>query len=407
MTTTINASNSGSGGLIQTADASGILALQTAGTTAVTVDTSQNVGVGTASPAYKLDVQSTASTGAPLLANFQAAGGDVQLYVQNGTVKTQLTADATNSASIVGSFSAHPLVFRTSNTERMRITVVGYVGIGTSSPAALLHVGTLNGTGSINGYTKFALEATDYAVATWKSPAANFSQIIFTDTTNTSLGGINYFNSTNATPNAMAFLTANAERMRITSAGYVGIGTSSPTQTLMLGSGYIQTGQGVGGGGGVRFPYSSDASGRTWRARSDITGYGDFGLEQSTSQTGDTYATRLLITQAGVLQFNSGYGSAATAYGCRVWCQYNQSATIIGAGNVSSITIITTGDVRLNFATALVDANYSAVATTNESGGGPKWCNSTQPSTTDIRIVTFNADQSKGWFEYNSVAVFR
>ena len=43
MTTTINASNSGSGGLVQTADASGILALQTAGTTAVTIDASQNV----------------------------------------------------------------------------------------------------------------------------------------------------------------------------------------------------------------------------------------------------------------------------------------------------------------------------------------------------------------------------
>jgi len=43
MTTTINASNSGSGGLVQTADASGVLALQTAGVTAVTVDASQNV----------------------------------------------------------------------------------------------------------------------------------------------------------------------------------------------------------------------------------------------------------------------------------------------------------------------------------------------------------------------------
>jgi hypothetical protein len=79
----------------------------------------------------------------------------------------------------------------------------------------------------------------------------------------------------------------------------------------------------------------------------------------------------------------------------------------VGAGNVTSISIITTGDVRLNFATAMPDNNYSAVATTNESGGQPKWCNSTQPSTTDIRIVTFNADQSKGWFEYNFVAVFR
>jgi hypothetical protein len=41
MTTTINASNSGSGGLVQTADASGVLALQTAGTTAVSISASQ------------------------------------------------------------------------------------------------------------------------------------------------------------------------------------------------------------------------------------------------------------------------------------------------------------------------------------------------------------------------------
>jgi hypothetical protein len=43
MTTTINASNSGSGGLVQTADASGVLALQTAGVTAVTISTAQAV----------------------------------------------------------------------------------------------------------------------------------------------------------------------------------------------------------------------------------------------------------------------------------------------------------------------------------------------------------------------------
>jgi hypothetical protein len=42
MPSSINASNSGSGGLISTADASGVLQLQTAGVTAVTVDTSQN-----------------------------------------------------------------------------------------------------------------------------------------------------------------------------------------------------------------------------------------------------------------------------------------------------------------------------------------------------------------------------
>ena len=41
MTTTLNASTAGAGGFIATSDNSGVLALQTAGTTAITVDTSQ------------------------------------------------------------------------------------------------------------------------------------------------------------------------------------------------------------------------------------------------------------------------------------------------------------------------------------------------------------------------------
>jgi hypothetical protein len=46
MASIINASTSGVGGVITTADNSGILNIQTAGTTAITVNASQNVGVG-------------------------------------------------------------------------------------------------------------------------------------------------------------------------------------------------------------------------------------------------------------------------------------------------------------------------------------------------------------------------
>jgi hypothetical protein len=59
MASSINASTSGAGGVITTADATGILNIQTAGTTAITVDASQNLAfakgftVGaTASPAF-------------------------------------------------------------------------------------------------------------------------------------------------------------------------------------------------------------------------------------------------------------------------------------------------------------------------------------------------------------------
>lgn len=62
MPSLINADNgvvSGSVGLKYSTDNSGVLALQTNGTTAVTVDTSQNVGIGTTTPGsgIRLDVQ--------------------------------------------------------------------------------------------------------------------------------------------------------------------------------------------------------------------------------------------------------------------------------------------------------------------------------------------------------------
>ena len=60
-------------------------------------------------------------------------------------------------------------------------------------------------------------------------------------------------------------------------------------------------------------------------------------------------------------QFNSGYGSSATAYGCRAWVNFNGTGTVAirASGNVSSITDNGTGDYTVNFTTAMVDANYA------------------------------------------------
>lgn len=71
----------------------------------------------------------------------------------------------------------------------------------------------------------------------------------------------------------------------------------------------------------------------------------------------------LNITTGQILQFNSGYGSVASAYGCRAWVNFNgqSSAAIRGSGNISSITVNGTGDWTLNFTTAMPDANYAAV----------------------------------------------
>jgi hypothetical protein len=71
--------------------------------------------------------------------------------------------------------------------------------------------------------------------------------------------------------------------------------------------------------------------------------------------------TNALSLTSGNLQFNSGYGSVATAYGCRAWVNFNGTGTpaIRASGNVTSLTDNGTGDYTINFTTAMPDANYS------------------------------------------------
>jgi hypothetical protein len=78
-------------------------------------------------------------------------------------------------------------------------------------------------------------------------------------------------------------------------------------------------------------------------------------------KTGSTPTTALALDTSGNLQMNSGYGSVATAYGCRAWVNFNGTGTVAirASGNVSSITDNGVGDYTVNFATAMPDANYA------------------------------------------------
>ena len=64
---------------------------------------------------------------------------------------------------------------------------------------------------------------------------------------------------------------------------------------------------------------------------------------------------------SGNFLMNSGYGSAATAYGCRAWVNFDGTGTVAinASGNVSSITDDGTGLYTINFTNAMPDANYA------------------------------------------------
>jgi hypothetical protein len=101
---------------------------------------------------------------------------------------------------------------------------------------------------------------------------------------------------------------------------------------------------------------------------------------------------------SGNLAFNSGYGSAAVAYGCRAWVNFNGTGAVAisASGNVSSITDNGTGDYTVNFTTALVDANFSAVVGIggdSTSAGNGAWAQRIRSRTTsNIRLWTVRPD---------------
>ena len=92
-----------------------------------------------------------------------------------------------------------------------------------------------------------------------------------------------------------------------------------------------------------------------------LTTFSSTGIDDNAS------ANALTIDSSSNLQFNSGYGSVATAYGCRAWVNFDGTGTVAirDSGNVSSITDNGTGDYTVNFTTNMPDTNYCVVA----SGG--------------------------------------
>jgi hypothetical protein len=153
MPSIISTKTSGGGGIAVTGDTSGVMELASAnGTTAVTIDASQNVGIGTASPAYKLDIQGNTngqfwSSIKNINAGASAIGG---WFFGNDTFSDVGAVFAGSSggggfggahAMNIGSWKAAPLTMFTNNTERMRISSAGDLAVGQTNTTSGSAVG--------------------------------------------------------------------------------------------------------------------------------------------------------------------------------------------------------------------------------------------------------------------------
>jgi hypothetical protein len=124
--------------------------------------------------------------------------------------------------------------------------------------------------------------------------------------------------------------------------------------------------------------------------------------------------TDALSVSSGNLQFNSGYGSVATAYGCRAWVNFNGTGTVAirASGNVSSITDNGTGNYTINFTNALPDANYTTVEGQKTGMGSPGGISNqvgfNTYSTTSVKVTCENSGNGVYTdLDYLTVAIFR
>lgn len=185
------------------APATNELAIRTNTAERVRIDSSGNVGIGTNSPSYELEVVDSSGDAfiSVVSPNVDEAGivfGDADLAARGGVIYDN---------------SDNSLAFRTStNTEKMRIDSSGNVGIGTTSPTKPLHI--LSTVAD-----QIVLEADSTTIGPnmiFKNTDGNLARIRTDDLENL------YFENG----------TVNTTRMTIDPSGNVGIGTTSPSAPL-------------------------------------------------------------------------------------------------------------------------------------------------------------------------------
>jgi hypothetical protein len=204
-----------------------------------------NVGIGTNSPITKLDVYGAQVLNRGVIqaldSTAQAAGTGAGLVLggfyspSQTTSGVQIKASKTNGTSSDYGFDMSFLTLQngTSNlTERMRIDSSGNVGIGTSSPAHVLHLAS--------SAPNLRIEDTDGGYADINVAAGSIE--LRSDQGNTQ-----------ATSTLKMFVDGS-EVMRIDSSGRVGIGTSSPDALL-----HVEAADGAVGGA-IRYTSTGVAS---------------------------------------------------------------------------------------------------------------------------------------------------
>jgi hypothetical protein len=223
MSSKLKAGTATSGAVID-ADTTGILEFQSGSTptTAVTIDTAQNVGIGTSSPTAKIQVSrsgGSAGSGNLVYVDVTSSFGGISInstannntfieLLEAGTKVGGFNADTTNNVTAVQAAGGHALAFNTNNTtERMRISSSGgvYINQITETFAGKLGVTSAENAGA---FQTTSTTADAFCAAVFARSGNNGRVCEFNYSTATLVGSIS------VTASATAYNTSSDYRLK-------------------------------------------------------------------------------------------------------------------------------------------------------------------------------------------------
>ena len=184
--------------------------------TAITIDSSERVGIGETSPDLKLHVK---SSGQIAKLETTASTGDCILTFADAAANKGFVGFGSSSSEIfqITNIENGDMKFDTNNTERMRINSAGYVGIGTTTPTAKLEIAA-TGTNAAP-HIKLAESGDTREFNIYNDGSGNGRLVLADsddDTPDTEI--------VLADNGILQFKTANTERFYIGNDGYISVG---------------------------------------------------------------------------------------------------------------------------------------------------------------------------------------
>jgi hypothetical protein len=251
-----------------------------------------NVGIGKTTPTEALDVAGNFRLSGALMPN-NSAGTSGYILQSSGSNSAPtwispsslvsgsgwaFNGNSVSSLQSIGTTSNYDLPFITNNAEQMRLTSTGKLGIGKISPTEALDVnGNFNLSGALMpnnsaGTSGYILQSSgSNSAPTWISPSSLVSGSGWAFNGNS----VSSLQSIGTTSNYdLPFITNNAEQMRLTSTGKLGIGKTSPTEALDVNGNFSLSGalmpNNSAGTSGYILQSSGSNSAPTWISPSSL-----------------------------------------------------------------------------------------------------------------------------------------